>query len=192
MASKKSQQKSASSAQKRADAKALRGHQKAVLKVAKARGLTSIDLRKPLSRYAKNLAKKYEAVYQGEASVVTIPKKNRTAIRGKVFDLRNGKAVVLKKDLAEVATFDKKTGQIKVRNSRTGKTRYVGRKQRVTILMSDGRKGKKRRSFSGGDGGRAAAAAFLAAYEDDDGELGIDYDQFDEFYDTDSGKWVRD
>lgn len=192
MASKKPQQKTASTAKKSAAAKARLSHQKAVLKVAKARGLTSVDLRKPLSRYAKSLAKKYEAVYQGEASVVSIPKKNRTAVRGKVFDLRNGKAVVMKKDIAEVATFDKKTGQIKVRNSRTGKTRIVGRRQRVTIIIDEARGRKKRRSFGGADGGRAAAAKFLAGYEDEEGDIGVDYDQYDEFFDDDSGKWMRE
>lgn len=184
MASPKTQQKS--SARRAATA-----HEKAVLKAAKARGLTGIDLRKPLSKYARSLVKKFEPVYHGQASVVAIPKELRGKLKTSGVNLRNGKAVVPKNDIAETARLDKKTGQIVVRNSRTKKARVVGRKQRKTIVFNEGRKGKKRRSFGGADGGAAAAAAFLAAYEDDEGDIGIDFDMYDEFYNPLEDAWEK-
>jgi hypothetical protein len=149
-------------------------HERAVLKAAKARGLTTVDLRKPLSRYALGLVKKFEPVYQGEAAVVTIPKGKRKALGNKV-DVRRGKAIVPKKSLTETIRFDAKSGRIVATDK--GKRRFVGGRVRYRVKFRTQGGQKRERTFSGPKA-EQSMAFFLNLYDDSD----IEYDVDEEYY----------
>lgn len=163
-------------------------HEKAVLKAAKARGLTSIDLRKPLSKYARSLVSKFEPVYRQEASVVKVP---RTA-KLKGVTVAKGKAIVTKRTIDEVARYDKKSGRIVVTDSKRGTRRFAGRakkaRTRRVIIFKPGTSQQRRRTYSGA-GGAAAAAKFLEEY---DPEILAEAEDFEEYYDEDLNQWLRD
>lgn len=167
-------------------------HEKAVLQAAKARGLTTVDLRKPLSRHARDLVKKFEGVYRQETSVVKVPKKDRAKIKG--VEYARGYALVPKKSLYETARFDKGTGRIKVFDRKSGTVRQVGRrvnfKTRTVVIFAEGTSKQRKRTYSGGGGGGGAAAmaAYLKSYSD---EVLEDANIFDEYYDPFDNEWHR-
>lgn len=148
-------------------------HERAVLKAAKARGLTGIDLRKPLSRYALGLVKKFEPVYQGEAAVVKIPVKERKKL-GKSVTTQNGYAIVPKKSLSERIRFDKKSGRII--GTDHGKKRFVGGRVRYRVKFNVGTGQRRERTFSGPRAAQSLAF-FLNVYDDS-----MEYDIEEEFY----------
>jgi len=167
-------------------------HEREVLKAAKARGLTNIDLRKPLSRHARALVKKFEPVYDQTASVVKVPAKDRKKILGVTY--AKGHAIIPKRTVSEVARYDKKTGRIKVFDSKHGTVRQVGRrisfKTRKVIIFQAGTSKQRKRTYSGGAGGGAqnAAAMYLASYDDD---VLAGAEIYDEYYDPYEGEWQR-
>lgn len=162
-------------------------HEKAVLKAAKARGLTTIDLRKPLSKYARSLVKQFEPVYRQEASVVKVPKNAKVA----GLTVKRGRAIVQKRTIDEVARYDKKSGRIIVRDTKRGTSRKVGRKKnaktRTVIKFKKGESKRPTRTYQGA-GGASQAAKFLQEY---DPEVVEDADIYEEYYDDDAAAWMR-
>lgn len=155
-------------------------HERAVLRAAKARGLTGIDLRKPLTRYAQGLVKKFETVYTQQASVVKVPRGTAKKLKG--VEYSNGYAIVEKRDVFEVARYDKKTGRIAVYNSKRGTKRFVGRdfkaRTRVVIQFPNG----SRRTYSN----HGMATKYLAGYDPD---VLDDSNMHEEYYDDDLNRW---
>lgn len=164
-------------------------HEKAVLKAAKARGLTTIDLRKPLSRYARSLVSKFESVYRQEASVVSIPKGARKGLKG--VKVVRGKAIVEKQTIDEVARFDKKSGRISVRDTKRGTTRRVGASKsmrtRTRIVFREGTSRRRVRTYTGVGAG-VQAAKYLASYDDD---ILADSVVYEEAYDAATQRWFE-
>lgn len=85
----------------------------AILKVAKKRGLIRIDLRKPLTAYARKRARLFEGVYMGSTSVITVDRETAGAIkRGGELFVKGKQVLVPKLDINERPRFDKKAKKL--------------------------------------------------------------------------------
>lgn len=93
--------------------------QLADLKAAKARGLHTIDLRKPLTSYARDLARKFRGLSKGTMSAVTINEPNAKK-KGQILELykksgytvKGDKVLIRKQRQSDTVRFNKKTGAI--------------------------------------------------------------------------------
>ena len=171
-------------AKKKSTRKVATQHEKAVLKAAKARGLTKIDLRKPLSRYARSLVKDFEPVYRQEASVVKIDAKAKKAYKN-TLTVKRGYAIVPKEDIRKSARFDKKTHRIivggKPLTPETVKFPDLKPGKRYAVPFATPR-GIRYRYFSGQGAGNEMAT-FMARYEPENGGTYSDWEDFVEVRD---------
>lgn len=91
---------------------------KQALKFAKARGLTKVDLRKPLTRYRKELALKYSEASKSPALYTTVKMtdaKARKAFKKKGFE-GSGNKILVKKQASYETVRATKDGNISITN----------------------------------------------------------------------------
>jgi hypothetical protein len=149
--------------------------QRADLKAAKAKGLHNIDLRKPLSSYARKLANQLKDISKGAIAAVTVDKPTQDKYIKQGAVVKNGKVLVHAKK-GQTVRFSKKRGEISITAKghkgdtfqvptqvvQTGKIRRLlpGEKYRVKFRN---RHGSTYRDFSS----RASAERFLLPYQEE-------------------------
>jgi hypothetical protein len=149
--------------------------QRADLKAAKAKGLHNIDLRKPLSSYARKLANQLKGISEGAVAAVKVDKATEQKYIKQGAVVKNGK-VLVKAKKGQTVRFAKKTGEIRITAKShkgetfqvptevvsTGKTRRLlpGEKYRVKF---HNRHGRTHRDFSS----RANMEKFMLPYSEE-------------------------